>query len=147
MATEEAGSNPPGPVTAQRPLQDLFPVRHVLGMLQRNERLSEQPAPVASAKAHNEHQENHNGNKQANTIQNEEIVSESPPSQPDESSQELNPDKGGNPSEVSCPKCGRAGSCNYDTSATGGIENVYQVRQNVLEPTESPHSHEQSETL
>ncbi|KAG6962995.1 hypothetical protein JG688_00008344 [Phytophthora aleatoria] len=122
MATEEAGSNPPGPVTAQRPLQDLFPVRHVLGMLQRNERLSEQPAPVASAKAHNEHQENHNGNKQADTIQNEEIVSESPPSQPDESSQELNPDKGGNPSEVSCPKCGKGFSSG--TSLRTHLDNV-----------------------
>ncbi|KAG2790754.1 hypothetical protein PC129_g114 [Phytophthora cactorum] len=134
MATEEAGSNPPGPVTAQRPLQDLFPVRHVLGMLQRNERLSEQPAPVASAKAHNEHQENHNGNKQANTIQNEEIVSESPPSQPDESSQELNPDKGGNPSEVSCPKCGRGFSS--ATSLRTHLDNVYPCNES--RPAMSP---------
>ncbi|KAI9994832.1 hypothetical protein PInf_011670 [Phytophthora infestans] len=123
MATEGAGSNPPGPVAAQGPLNVLFPVRRVLGMLQRHERLSEQPAPVGPPKPHNQHQENQNGNKETATIRNEEIVTEPPPTQPDGASQEHTLDHVGNTSEESCSKCGKGFSSS--ASLRTHLTNVY----------------------
>ncbi|GMF21693.1 unnamed protein product [Phytophthora lilii] len=134
MATQETVSNP-GAVTASKPLHEVFPVRQVLGMLQRNERLSEQPAPrpIAPAKESNERQENQDSNSQPAPPQSEDIVSESPPYQPDDASQESNPATGEPAVELNCPRCGKDFSSG--TSLRIHLSNVYPcdpVRPTVL---------------
>ncbi|POM62914.1 hypothetical protein PHPALM_27864 [Phytophthora palmivora] len=92
-------------------------------MLQRNERLSEHSSPVAAANELNEHQENQNLNNQPV----EEIVSESPPSQTEETSQELDAGKGEGSGALSCPKCGKGFSSG--TSLRTHLANVYPCDQ------------------
>ncbi|KAE9335334.1 hypothetical protein PF008_g13540 [Phytophthora fragariae] len=106
MATEEAVSNL-GAVASPKPMQEFFPVRQVLGMLQRNERLGEKPPPplIAPAKP-KELQENQDSNTPDTR---EEIVAESPPSQQDDVSQDpSDPVRGDAAGTLLCFKCGKA---------------------------------------
>ncbi|KAE9104639.1 hypothetical protein PF010_g13312 [Phytophthora fragariae] len=106
MATEEAVSNL-GAVASPKPMQEFFPVRQVLGMLQRNERLGEKPPPplIAPAKP-KELQENQESNTPDTR---EEIVAESPPSQQDDVSQDpSDPVRGDAAGTLLCFKCGKA---------------------------------------
>uniref|UniRef100_H3GHS8 C2H2-type domain-containing protein n=1 Tax=Phytophthora ramorum TaxID=164328 RepID=H3GHS8_PHYRM len=102
MATEEVAPNPSA-MAAHKAVDEAFPVCRVLGVLQRNGHLSEQSLPP---KEPHEHQENRDFINQS-TTQSEEIVSESPPSQVDEVSQETDLSKGELLGSLPCPKCGK----------------------------------------
>ncbi|KAL4095205.1 hypothetical protein PRIC1_008582 [Phytophthora ramorum] len=102
MATEEVAPNPSA-MAAHKAVDEAFPVCRVLGVLQRNGHLSEQSLPP---KEPHEHQENRDFINQS-TTQSEEIVSESPPSQVDEVSQETDLSKGVLLGSLPCPKCGK----------------------------------------
>ncbi|KAL4151398.1 hypothetical protein PRNP1_008343 [Phytophthora ramorum] len=102
MATEEVAPNPSA-MAAHKAVDEAFPVCRVLGVLQRNGHLIEQSLPP---KEPHEHQENRDFINQS-TTQSEEIVSESPPSQVDEVSQETDLSKGELLGSLPCPKCGK----------------------------------------
>ncbi|KAG1693638.1 hypothetical protein DVH05_023041 [Phytophthora capsici] len=127
MATEETVSNPSA-LVVQRHLQEIFPVRSVLGMLQRNERLGEQP-PQSNQPVPVGHLENKDINNNENTTTHTEEIMESPP-QISEAGDETNVDKGDTAKLHPCPKCGK--EFTTGTSLRTHLANVY--------PCDQPHS-------